>query len=89
MDSSLTPIRVAFIIDNVVQDVINTDDRLAAIFLSNPTVIDITDKVNSNSISVNSSYDPLTGEFSDAPPLIGNFSEKIEGSDIIVDDSTD
>lgn len=38
----LPPIRLAFVIDGVVQDIINTDERLAAILLSDPIVIDVT-----------------------------------------------
>lgn len=36
------PIKVAFIIDGKVVDVLHTDERLAAIFLSDPVVIDVT-----------------------------------------------
>lgn len=36
------PIKVAFIIDGKVVDVLHTDQRLAAIFLSDPVVIDVT-----------------------------------------------
>jgi hypothetical protein len=39
----LVPARIAFIIDGVVADVLNTDDRLAAIFLSQPKVVDVTE----------------------------------------------
>jgi hypothetical protein len=38
----LPPVRLAFVIDGVVQDIINTDERLAAILLSDPIVIDVT-----------------------------------------------
>lgn len=59
----LPPVRVAFILDNVVVDVLHTDQRLAAIFLSNPVVVDITNYENSYSITVNSEYNPETNEF--------------------------
>lgn len=36
--------KIAFIIDGVVQDVLHTDDRLAAILLSNPTIVDVANK---------------------------------------------
>ncbi len=39
--AELMPVRIAFIIDGVVADVINTDDRLAAIFLSQPKMVDV------------------------------------------------
>ena len=43
--SELPPIRLAFILDGVVQDIINTDERLAAILLSEPLVIDVTPEI--------------------------------------------
>lgn len=59
------PIKLAFIIDNEVADVLHTDDRLAAIFLSNPTVIDITEQLTSdpNSIRPGMIYDPNSGTY--------------------------
>ena len=36
------PIKLAFILDNTVVDVIHTDERFAAIWLSNPVVVDVT-----------------------------------------------
>lgn len=38
----LPPNKIAFVIDGVVQDVFHTDDRLAAILLSQPTIVDVT-----------------------------------------------
>ena len=38
----LPPVKIAFILDGVVQDILHTDDRLAAIFLSEPTIVDVT-----------------------------------------------
>lgn len=38
---TLPPIKIAFILDGVVQDVLHTDERLAAIFLSQPLVVDV------------------------------------------------
>jgi hypothetical protein len=35
--------KIALIIDGVVQDVFHTDDRLAAILLSQPTIVDVTE----------------------------------------------
>lgn len=65
MTNSLPPIKLAFIIDNRVVDIINTDNRLAAIFLSDPVVIDITEmsKLENNTAFMNSTYDPSTGLF--------------------------
>ena len=39
----LPPFKVAFIINNEIVDVLHTDDRLSAIFLSNPVMVDVTD----------------------------------------------
>ena len=39
-----TPRKVAFLIDGEVVEVLNTDDRLAALFLSEPLVLDVTDR---------------------------------------------
>jgi hypothetical protein len=41
--AEIAPARIALIIDGVVADVLNTDDRLAAIFLSQPKVVDVTE----------------------------------------------
>lgn len=40
--AGLPPVKIAFVIDGVVVDVLHTDARLGAIFLSNPTIIDVT-----------------------------------------------
>jgi len=39
---TLPPNKLAFVIDGGVVDVLHTDDRLAAIFLSQPTIVDVT-----------------------------------------------
>lgn len=44
----LPPNKIAFIIDGKVVDVLHTDDRLAAIFLSQATIIDVTEKYENN-----------------------------------------
>lgn len=48
---TLPPIRLAFILDGVVQDIINTDERLAAILLSEPLVIDVTPETEGVSVA--------------------------------------
>jgi hypothetical protein len=42
--ADIVPARIAFILDGVVADVLNTDDRLAAIFLSQPKVVDVSNE---------------------------------------------
>ena len=56
----LPPVKVAFVIDDKVVDILYTDERLASIFSSNPTVINITDFVE---INVDDIYDPKTKSF--------------------------
>lgn len=41
--ANIPPIKIAFVIDGEVVDVLHTDSRLAAIFLSDPKIVDVTD----------------------------------------------
>lgn len=67
---SLPPIKVAFIIDNKVVDVLHTDERLAAIFLSNPLVVDVTGEDGNQTAFLNDIYDPETKTFSKDSMLV-------------------
>jgi hypothetical protein len=59
------PVKIAFIIDNQVVDVLHTDDRLGAIFLSDPVTVDVTDLFNENKmVFPGDTYDPATKAFS-------------------------
>jgi hypothetical protein len=78
--NELPPIRIAFILDNVVADVLYTDNRLAAIFLSNPIIMDITDREDADFIRTNSTYDPETQTFTTAEP------ERLESFPIMPED---
>lgn len=60
---TLAPARIAFIIDGVVQDVLNTDDRLAAIFLSQPKVVDVSEISESEFITSGYTYDEASNTF--------------------------
>lgn len=51
-DQGLPPIKLAFIIDGEVADILHTDERLAAIFTSQPLVMDVTDRLELDSLSV-------------------------------------
>ena len=66
----LPPFKIAFIINNELVDVLHTDDRLSAIFLSNPTMVDVTDiYASSPEVLVNGSvYDPKSKTFT-APTI--------------------
>lgn len=61
------PIKLAFILDNEVADILHTDERLSAIFLSNPLVLDITEKLSQNISSVRPGmkYNVETDEYFD------------------------
>ena len=65
---ALPPIQVAFVIDEQVIDILHTDERLAAIFLSQPTVVDVTNLQDNdghpNIIRVGDFYNEESGIFS-------------------------
>ena len=59
------PVKIAFVIDNQVVDVLHTDDRLGAIFLSDPVTVDVTDLFNENKmVFPGETYNPDTKAFS-------------------------
>ena len=60
----LPPVKVAFIIDGFVADVMHTDERLGAIFTSNPLIKDVTAEEGGQMAWLNDSYDPETDTFS-------------------------
>jgi hypothetical protein len=68
--------RVAFIIDGVVQDVLNTDNRLAAIFLSQPTIVDVTEVSESELITFGYTYNQDSNTFT-PPPLADTLPDNI------------
>ena len=59
------PIKLAFVLDGQVADILHTDERLAAIFLSNPTVVDVTNNLYESGgiVNVGASYNEETKEF--------------------------
>jgi hypothetical protein len=63
----LTPKKIAFVIDGKVIDILHTDERLAAIFLSSPTILDVTDWhssiENTNKSLVNATYNSENNSF--------------------------
>ena len=46
-EQPLPPKKVAFVIDGVIQDILHTDERLAAIMLSEPLIVDVSDEPES------------------------------------------
>ena len=61
------PVKVAFIIDGAVVDIINTDDRWGAIFLSDPVAVDVTDLVKAGVPLIGRIYDENTKQFAPLP----------------------
>jgi hypothetical protein len=71
--NNLTPIKVAYILDGEVVELLHTDERLSAIFLSNPIVLDVTKQFNDDpsSVRIGMSYDAATGTFSEPATIVG------------------
>ena len=69
IEKDLTPKRVAFIIDGKVVDVLQTDERLAAIFLSQPEILDVTEGFENSVISSGSSFDEELERFVPEKPF--------------------
>lgn len=65
LEQQLPPYKLAFVIDGEVVDILHTDERLAAIFTSNPLIIDVTKNFieNEENIVVGGTYDYITKEF--------------------------
>jgi hypothetical protein len=62
--SNLPPVKLAFVIDNEVVEIFHTDNRMAAIWLSEPKVVDVTEMFHKNEeIRYGYVYDPATGKF--------------------------
>ena len=59
------PYKLAFILDGEVADILHTDERLSAIFMSNPLVLDISQQLQANpsAIMPHFLYNAETGEF--------------------------
>lgn len=63
---AIPPVKLAMVIDGEVVDVLFTDERLAAIFLSAPTVVDVTDATSE--VKAGYLFDAQTRMFS-IPPI--------------------
>jgi hypothetical protein len=64
MTDNLPPVKIAFIIDNTVVDILHTDERLGAIMLSEPLIMDVSERdLEKEEIAPFSTYDPETGTF--------------------------
>jgi len=62
---NIPPVALVYLIDNVVVDILRTDERLAAIMLSNPVILDLSDIESLAEINavVGATYDPETSSF--------------------------
>lgn len=58
----MPPQKIALIIDGEVVEMLHTDERLTAIFLSNPTIVDVTEIYTGESL-LGKKYDEATGTF--------------------------
>lgn len=56
---------IAFIIDNEVVEIIRTDDRIAAIWLSQPTIVNVTGEDQRAIAQVGYTYHPETQTFTE------------------------
>lgn len=65
----MPPIKLAFVIDGEVVDLLHTNERLGAILLSEPLVIDVSDKVVDGEMPnlFGLLYSPETKEFTEKP----------------------
>jgi hypothetical protein len=60
----MPPIRVALIIDNKVEEIIFAEDRLGAILLSEPLMLEIVqERATSEYVAIGDYYDPETDKF--------------------------
>lgn len=74
------PKTIAFAIDGVVVDILRTDERLAAIFLSQPVVLDVTGEDGNPTIEVGYVYNEETQTYlpeSPDPSYVWNEEAKI------------
>lgn len=69
---SLPPIKLAFILEGEVVDILHTDERLSAIFTSNPLILDVSNNLfgNGGIVKVGSKYNYETQQFIASEPEI-------------------
>jgi carbonic anhydrase len=67
----LPPVKLAFIdSESSVMDILHTDERLAALFLSNPIIKNVTDIAQTDNV-LGWIYNPETGEIKEKVPNPG------------------
>ena len=65
-EDPIPPVKLAFILDKEVVEVLHTDYRLGAIFLSSPMIVDVSEIQNLGAL-MGSTYNEETGDFSTPP----------------------
>ena len=65
---TLVPKKIAFVVDGTVLDILHTDERLAAIFLSEPQILDVTETGESLQATVGNIYDESAQKFMPPSP---------------------
>ena len=63
MTQELPPRKIALILDDTVIDILHTNDKLGAIFLSEPTIIDVTDNYDVSHTHLLIGYQYIDGKF--------------------------
>lgn len=68
----LPPIKLAFVLDGEVVDILHTDERLSAIFTSNPLILDVSNNLveNGGTVKVGSKYSYETQQFTLPEPEV-------------------
>ena len=61
-EDPIPPVKLAFIIDGEVVEILHTDHRLGAIFLSSPVIVDVTEIQNLGAL-MGTTFNEETGEF--------------------------
>ena len=77
-ENDATPVKIAFIIDNEVVQILNADELFASLLLSNPTILDVTDVWNVEPILIGTKYDPATNRLVARPTLNGERTMTID-----------
>jgi len=64
-EQQLPPIKIAFVLDGEVVDILHTDERLSAIFTSSPLIIDVTGQLvqDGGIIKIGTKWDYETQQF--------------------------
>jgi hypothetical protein len=70
--------KIAIILDNEVVQILNADDQFAALLLSNPVMLDVTDVWNIEPILIGTQYDPETNQLVARPTFNGTRTMSVD-----------